>query len=528
METMKCLTFLSLLFVCSALLSVANGKRRRRQQSNSMLLNYEKGKTSWETRGLNQIQRAASRVPNQRLAKNIILFIGDGMGISTVTAARILGGQKLNMPGEENMLKFEQFDDVALSKTYILDRMTADSAASATALLCGVKTNYLVIGMDGEAVYKNCTETERKSQKLDSVLEWAQAAGKRTGIVTTARITHATPAAAYAKTPSRNWEGDSAMSKSDAPCKDIARQLVEDNKDINVLLGGGRQFFIPNYVIDPEIKRVDGDQRQDGRNLITEWIGDKAQRGVNHNYVWNRDQFLAVDGNNTDFLLGLFDPSHMDYDMDRLEHGPYSEPSLSEMVGKAIDVLRKGKDGFFLLVEGAKIDHGHHANRPEKALYDVLAMDKAVDVAISKTDFQDTLIMVTADHSHAFDIAGYPSRGSNILGLVKTPAGPVVAEDEMPYTILQYSNGPGYSLPRRNLFNIDMSNGAKQFPSGIPLSTETHGAEDVSVYARGPMSHLVQGVQEQTYFAYVMAYAACIGPYATGKNNKDCRSGHKL
>ncbi|XP_053405179.1 alkaline phosphatase-like [Mercenaria mercenaria] len=369
--------------------------------------------------------------------------------------------------------------------TYILDRMTADSAASATALMCGVKTNYLVIGMDGQAVYKNCIQSERKSEKLDSVLKWAQASGKRTGIVTTARITHATPAAAYANTPSRDWEGDSQMSKSDFPCKDIARQLIEDNKDINVLLGGGRRSFIPNYILDPETSRFDRNQRQDGRNLTAEWLNDKEERGVSHDYVWNRDQFLEVDGNKTDFLLGLFDPSHMNYDIERMEHGPFSEPSLSEMVGKAIDILKSGTDGFFLLVEGAKIDHGHHLNKPESALYDVLAMDKAVNVAISKTDFQDTLMIVTADHSHAFNIASYPSGGSDIL-----------------------------------------AKGAKQFPSGIPLISATHSAEDVSVYAKGPMTHLVHGVQEQTYFVYVMAYAACIGPYATGKNNKNCLRGH--
>ncbi|XP_060579729.1 alkaline phosphatase-like [Ruditapes philippinarum] len=511
------------LYLIICLIHVMHGLQKRSHISRNILFNNaEKDGKYWETLGISQIKKAASHVPNKNLAKNIILFIGDGMGISTVTAARILGGQKLGKPGEEHILNFEQFEDVALSKTYILDRTTADSAASATALLCGAKTNYLIVGMDGQAVYSNCSESIRKSKQLESVLDWAQAAGKRTGIVTTARITHATPAAAYAKTPNRDWEGDSVMTNDDTPCKDIARQLVEDNTNINVLLGGGRQFFIPNTMIDPESNKTDQNQRQDGRNLITEWMKEKAQRNVSHSYVWNRDQFSTIDASNTDYLLGLFDPSHMDYDIDRTSHGPSGEPSLAEMVTKAINILNKGNEGFFLLVEGAKIDHGHHSNRPELALNDVLAMDNAIKSAIGETDFNDTLILVTADHSHVLDIAGYPSRGSNILGLAETFAGPILAEDKKPYTILQYSNGPGYSMYRKDLTGVDMSVGAKRFPSGIPLSSETHGAEDVSVYAKGPMSHLVQGVQEQTYFAYVMAYAACIGPYSTGVLKAEC------
>ncbi|XP_053406541.1 alkaline phosphatase, tissue-nonspecific isozyme-like [Mercenaria mercenaria] len=224
-------------------------------------------KSTWFRQGFKDIEEEINKKKNTNIAKNIIIFIGDGMGVSTVTAARILDGQNNGRPGEENVLSFEEFDNVALSKTYNVDFMTPDSAGTATAMLCGVKTNVATLGLDGRAVYSDCAASENAGQ-LDSLLHWAQAAGKRTGIVTTARVTHATPAAAYAKTPNRDWEGDTEMTKDDAPCKDIARQLIEDNPDINVILGGGRKFFLPDSKEDPETNSVDPAQRQDGRDLI--------------------------------------------------------------------------------------------------------------------------------------------------------------------------------------------------------------------------------------------------------------------
>ncbi|XP_053407392.1 alkaline phosphatase, tissue-nonspecific isozyme-like [Mercenaria mercenaria] len=444
------------------------------------------------------------------------------MGVSTVTAARILDGQNNGRPGEENVLTFEEFDNVALSKTYNVDFMTPDSAGTATAMLCGVKTNVATLGLDGRAVYSDCAASENAGQ-LDSLLHWAQAAGKRTGIVTTARVTHATPAAAYAKTPNRDWEGDTEMTKDDAPCKDIARQLIEDNPDINVILGGGRKFFLPDSKADPETNSVDPAQRQDGRDLIEEWENDKKSRGKKHKYVWNRDDFMKVT-DKSEFLLGLFEPSHMNFDLLRTDSGPSGEPSLAEMVEKAIDILEEADNGFVLVVEGARIDHGHHGNLPKLSLYDTLAFDKAVKVARRNTELKDTLMIVTADHSHTFTISGYPTRGANILGLVDRGN---AALDGKPRTILQYSNGPGYAEPRADLTGVDTTATGFMFSSGVPLPTETHAGEDVAIYASGPMSHLINGVKEQSYIAHVMAYASCLGPYSSGNKLRKCMTGRK-
>ncbi|XP_045190021.2 alkaline phosphatase-like [Mercenaria mercenaria] len=487
------------------------------KQTAEKLWRIQHEKSFWFNQGFKDIEKEINKKKNIDIAKNIIIFIGDGMGVSTVTAARILGGQNNGRPGEENILSFEQLDNVALSKTYNLGRMTPDSAGTATAILCGAKTNAGILGLDGRAVYSDCAASGN-AEKLDSLLNWAQAAGKRTGIVTTSRVTHATPAAAYAKTPNRNWEGDTAMTPADAPCKDIARQLVEDNPNINVILGGGRMYFLPNTTKDPETYQIESGQRQDGRNLIEEWINDKINRMKNYRYVWNRDDFLTVD-DNVEFLLGLFEPSYMNFDLLRKESGPSGEPSLAEMVEMAIKILMEGENGFFLLVEGARIDHGHHYNLAKLALHDALAFDKAVNVSRRNIEFEDTLMLVTADHSHTFNIAGYPSRGADILGLVDGGPQPL---DGKPMTILQYSNGPSYAEPRRDLSGVDTTAYNFMFPSGIPLALETHSGEDVAIYASGPMSHLVNGVKEQSYIAHVMAYASCIGPYSTGRTFRQC------
>ncbi|KAL4227312.1 hypothetical protein ACF0H5_012758 [Mactra antiquata] len=429
---------------------------------------------------------------------------------------------------------------------YSLDYSTPDSASTATAFLSGVKTNMGVVGYDGNVQYHNCTST-KQAKKLNSVLDWARAAGKKTGIITTSRVTHATPAAAYAHTPARWWEVINFIPRKDrAKCKDIAVQLIEDNDHINVIMGGGRSFFLPSGMEDPEIKSMIGFQRMDGRNLVEEWEEDKKKKGSKYAYVWNRNMFKDIDddveyildddiddddnddddndddddGNDYD-VDGLFNPSHMEYDLERTKYGRRGEPSMSEMVNKAISVLEKGDDGFVLIVEGARIDHGHHANMPMLSLNDVSGFDDAVKKAKQRTDADDTLIVVTADHSHGFDITGYQQRGTDIFGKQDE----MEPTDDKPMTILHYANGPGHDEPRENLTNIDTTSSVVRFPAGVPLHSGTHSGEDVAIYANGPMSHLVNGVQEQSYIAFVMAYSACIGPYGTGRMNRWCKKG---
>ena len=150
------------------------------------------------------------RVATQRgSAKNIILFVGDGMGVSTVTAARIFDGQKKGLLGEENSLSFGRFPFVGLSKTYNVDAQTPDSAGTMTALISGVKTDAGTIGVDENVVRGDCSSVA--GSQVFTALELAEIAGLATGIVSTARITHATPAATYAKSADRDWENNSKL-----------------------------------------------------------------------------------------------------------------------------------------------------------------------------------------------------------------------------------------------------------------------------------------------------------------------------
>ncbi|GFO46069.1 alkaline phosphatase [Plakobranchus ocellatus] len=166
---------------------------------------YEKEPNYWYDLGQQELQ-AALRMKQQGVAKNLILFLGDGMGVTTVTGGRIWAGQQHGLYGEEHLLSWDKFPFVGLSKTYNVDSQTTDSAASATAFLCGIKTRQGVLSVDGRAVRGNCSKMA--GNEVESIMNWALAAGKSVGLISTARVTHATPAAGYARSPDRNWECD--------------------------------------------------------------------------------------------------------------------------------------------------------------------------------------------------------------------------------------------------------------------------------------------------------------------------------
>ncbi len=459
----------------------------------------------WYVDGARAAREGAALRAKPGRAKNVILFVGDGMGLSTVAAARIREGQLRGASGEEHALSFERFPYLSLSKTYSVDGQTADSAPTMTAMVSGIKTRQGVLGVDQSAKYGDCASAKGKG--VATYLEVAEALGMSTGIVSTARITHATPAATYAHTPNRDWESDAELTDEAKAngCRDIARQLVEFpyGDGLEVALGGGRSYFLPNTVADPEDAGAKG-RRRDGRNLPQEW----TQKQAGAAYVWNKAQFDAIDPRGTRHLLGLFERSHMEYEQDRPGDAG-KEPSLAEMTSKAIDVLRAGNRdrGFFLMVEGGRIDHAHHAGNASRALSDAIALSDAVRVATQKTSAEDTLIIVTADHSHTFTVAGYPDRGNDILGKVVTDGALALDASGKPYTTLGYANGPGHRGPvaRPDLTATNTADPNFLQEAAVPLSSETHAAEDVAIYARGPGAHAFQGVVEQNTIFHVMA-----------------------
>ncbi len=374
----------------------------------------------WFRNGRAAVEKSKQEKPVMGHARNVILFLGDGMGISTVTAARILEGQQRGMSGEENQLSFEKLPYVALSKTYSANQQTSDSAPTMSAIVTGIKTNDGLISVNERVARGDFRAVTVNSAK--TILERAEDRGMATGVVTTTRITHATPAACYAHSPDRDWESDADQpdAANDAGFPDIARQLIEfpHGDGLEVVLGGGRLKFLPRTAHDPEYPDKTG-ERHDGRDLTREW----QARYPKSAYVWNKAQLDALDTRQVRHLLGLFQPSHMQYEHDRGKDAA-GEPSLSEMTGKALDILAQHQKGYFLMVEGGRIDHAHHAGNAYRALTDTIEFARAVKLAMERTDPRDTLIIVTADHSHTFTIAGYPRRGNPILGKVIDPGQP--------------------------------------------------------------------------------------------------------
>ncbi|KAM3932095.1 intestinal-type alkaline phosphatase-like [Leptodactylus fuscus] len=467
----------------------------------------EEEKTSkfWNDKMASMIQQAIKRKPIEHRAKNTILFLGDGMGVPTVTATRILSGQIKGMLGEESELTMDTFPYVGLSKTYNIDRQVPDSAGTATAYLCGVKGNYGTIGLTAAAKRSDCST--QAGNEVESVLKRAKAAGKSVGIVTTTRVQHASPSGTYANVADRDWYSDANMPQKaiDLGCTDIAHQLIS-NVDINVILGGGRKYMTPKGTKDPEYPNDSAQNglRKDNRNLINEWLSKYKDA----KYVWNKEELDKINESTATHIMGLFEPGDMKYELNRNDS---TDPSIVELTEKAIQILKKNPNGFYLFVEGGRIDHGHHDGKAKMALMEGVMFDRAIKRAGELTNEEDTLTVVTADHSHVFSFGGYTYRGSSLFGLAPKKAG-----DQKSYTSILYGNGPGFSITSdgRPDINSTISEGINYKPqAAVPLDSETHGGEDVAIFSRGPMAHLFHGVHEQTYIAHVMAYAACLPPY---------------
>jgi len=495
---------------------------------------------TWRNGGWAAID-AAKRVKVRKKAKNVILFIGDGMGISTLTAARIFEGQQRGESGEENRLSFEMFPYSALSKTYSANQQTSDSAPTMSAIITGVKTDEGTLSVNQNVVHADYKTVA--GNETESLLEMAEDAGKSTGVITTTRLTHATPGACYAHTADRDWESDTDISsrKKDAAAAgflDIARQLLEfkHGDGLEVAMGGGRNKFLPKPAAGMSATPSTG-ERSDGRDLTAKWVEQYSRS----KYVSNREQLAAVDPAKTKHLLGLFNRDSMEFDYDRIQK-KNDEPSLTEMTTKAIDVLLQNKKGFFLMVEAGRIDQAHHYGNAYRALQDTVELSNAVRAAASKVDLDETLIIVTADHSHTMTMMGYPARGNNILGLVREIGGDGNLEPDYkldkngkPYTTLNYTSGRGYTgesvdqpegpktFPvktgavkgitkgRPDLTKVDTTNPNYEQEATIPLTDETHGGEDVAIFAIGPNAHLIRGSMEENWIFYVMADALRLG-----------------
>ncbi|XP_055527942.1 alkaline phosphatase-like [Wyeomyia smithii] len=462
-------------------------------------------------------------------AKNVIFFIGDGMSSQTIAATRMYLGN------ENEYLSFEKFPHLGLAKTYCVNRQVPDSSCSGTSYLSGVKINYGMVNLVASIPRYTCEYQKSNETEIDGLMKWAQEAGKGTGIVTTTRVTHATPAASYAHSANRYWEGDfevdEACPSGEKPL-DIAQQMVYNkvSQNFNVILGGGRKYFLPKEMVDED---GESGYRDDRKNLIEEWKEIHSDMG-SYSYVWDKPGLKVVDYENTSHLLGLFASSHLLYNLEAHEQNRTDvEPSLAEMTEAAIKMLEKNPSGYVLFVEGGHIDMAHHETWTRLGLDETAELSKAVEVARQLTSMEDTLIIVSADHGHTMTYNGYPKRGQDVLGIADTSD-----MDGLPYTTLSYANGPGYidtyktenRAERVDISEVEFTSIHHIYPATALMDAEAHGGEDVCVYASGPLSNIFIGSYEQHTIPHLIAYAAAIGEYAEPSDPTDDEdgSGHRL
>jgi len=444
--------------------------------------------------------------------KNVIFFLGDGYGIVPMTAARIYAA------GEDGELTMDTFPETAFVKTYSLDAQVTDSAPSMAAYMTGAKTRNEVLGMDGNtlAVAPGADPTTKVSNSVNNcpatgngaasttLLELAIAAGRATGVVSTARLTHATPAATYAHVCHRNAEYE------------IARQAVPGGAGFNTALGSGVDVLMGgiSQYWRPYVAGTNPAGRPDGRDLVAEL------QAKGYTFVSDLASFNAAPTAAGTKVIGLYDfakaEGHMSYELDR---DPTKEPSLSEMTTKSIDILSKRDKGYFLMVEGGRIDHALHGTNAARALADAKAFDDAIKAAIAKVKLTDpemknTLIVVTADHDHTMVMNGYAAitgkttaTNPGILGLMRDYAAPTVSAldaDGKPFTTLAFGTGENRVAGSRSLMTaltdsvVSDKNYHQEAVIQMGIGGETHGGADVFLAAMGLGADTFHGMLDNT------------------------------
>ncbi|KAE9418518.1 hypothetical protein Angca_003440 [Angiostrongylus cantonensis] len=407
--------------------------------------------------------------------KNVIVFVGDGMGIATVTSARINKNQRAGRHYLNEPLYFESFQSAGL-----------------------VKVNTGTLGMK-PIVKEKCTNVS-ELHITDGIVEGALQKGMGVGFVTTTRITHATPAALYAKGVDRNHEFDDATLKAEVKCThDIAKQLLSyPASEFKVMMGGGS-----GYLMD---KSRNG-SRSDGLNVDLKWQKLSDNRRVLRNML----EFDEVSAAANEKLLGIFSPSHLPYYLDELLAGAKTVPLLWEMTSKAIEQLQNEQNGYFLMIEGGMIDIAEHENMMHVAFKEVYDFEEAIRRAREMTDVNETLIIVTADHGHALTLPGYLDSDETIFESQFTQVEQRERQKQTESWVpaMFFATGPGYDSFTGHDDDIDEPHYRQ--PSAILTKFGFHGGEDVGIWADGPFSELFSTSLENTEVAYIIKFLLCVG-----------------
>lgn len=429
--------------------------------------------------------------------KNVIVMIPDGCDETAQTAARWFKGEDLQLDKMQN----------TAVKIHMANSIITGSAAAATAFACGHKTTvgFLGVGPRTDDLLTGFVPTAQPYAPVASILEAAKLKGMATGIAVTSRVTHATPAAFACHIHDREMDNE------------IMEHMVYDNVD--VVFGGGKRHLLPG---DSCPNAVDGGKRTDCENLL-DVLTDRG-----YQFVESRDDMLALTSGKA---WGLFNPSHMQPDMDRQYFAP-QEPSLAEMVSKAIELLSQDKDGFFLMVEGSQVDWAGHNNDPIYMITDFIAFDDAVKAAC---DFArkdgETLVLAYPDHNtggmkigHHFTQMGYTETTIEDLvdplkGMTMTANG-VVAKMEGDYSaqnikakIQQYWNITATDEEINEILAEEPSVGLSyalakiisKYHTVIGWTTHGHNGETVPVWVYGDDAPV--GTIDNTELALIAANA---------------------
>lgn len=396
---------------------------------------------------------------------NVIMMVMDGTSAGATSLARWYKGEDLAM------------DEIMIGgvRTHSAESAITDSAPAATALATGHKSNDKIVGLLPAVVNTpgvDAVDPEDAFKPVANVLEGAKLLGKSTGIISTSEIQHATPA------------GFSSHATHRSNYQDIAEQQVYQG--IDVVLGGGKDSLLPGSARN---SRVDGED-------LTKVLDVQG-----YEFVETRDELLKTD---SDKIWGSFAPSALAYDFDRdADH----EPSLAEMTKKAIDTLSEDEDGFFLFVEGSKVDWAAHANDPIGIISDVLAFDDAVQEALefAKAD-GNTMVIAVSDHGNSGITMGNVNTNSNypeipvsvyidpLKKATMTVEGALkqlnddrsnMKEVGELYGLDNLSEEEIKALKTSESLQADMSKMLSE-RANIGFSTGGHTGEDVFLYAYGP------------------------------------------
>ncbi|RQW18954.1 alkaline phosphatase [Bacillus sp. C1-1] len=396
-------------------------------------------------------------IPSHGPAKNVIFLIPDGFSQSYASSYRFYKEDALPIWEEKEMF-------AAMVKTGSNNAAITDSAAAGTALATGHKTDNGVIGLGPNG------------ESFPTILDIAKENGKRTGLVATSTITHATPAAFAAKVESRG------------SYTEIAKQMME-NENVDLLFGGGRTEFLPES---------EGGIRDDDRNLVT------YAEESGYTYLETRRQLMQWEGEG-DKVLGLFAEEALEPSLNQRT----DEPSLAEMTNTAIDFLSKDEEGFFLMVEGSQIDWAGHDNDPLYAMTDTEAFEEAVKIAVDYADtHEDTLVVMVGDHDtggmavHASEEA-HPTMLNQVHALGKDMAEAVThdyanLEDVLKEkTAFEWTEEEMDDLKEAESLKLAI-NGAISEKTGFGWSSYDHTGIDVPLFAYGAGAASFNGTMDNT------------------------------